>query len=1037
MIDFIHLHVHTTYSMLDGYGLPWQYMERLKEIGHNAMGISDHGNIWGHVPFEKEAAKHNIKMIYGCEFYLTLKPAPEAIREQYHITVFAKNQTGLVNLHRLVTYSNVKGFYYKPRIDLGALYAHKEGLIVLSGCVGDGVLVRHKGNIEVVDPFLKQSKKEFGDDFYLEVSPSLDETFHHFIDYVFELSEEYKIKMVSATDAHFPKKSDHKAEDVMLCIGLKTDYNAPDRISIPKDLYLFDGEEAEHRCEVVYHGEKHVFNNTLEIYDKCDFVKHPQAKRKFYPTEIPKNELFRQVVWKGVDVKNYKSLSNWDEYEKRLEREMSIIEDKDYVDYFLIIWDIVNWAKKTMLIGPARGSVAGSLVAYTMGITQVDPIVHGLMFERFIDVSRLDDPDIDMDFPDYRRVDVINYIIDKYGAEHASLLGNLGKFKSKNALWDVRRIFNLPWNETKELAGMILERSSGDARSQYCLVDSFKEFDRAKEILAKHPQYLHAGDIEGQVRQSGIHAAAVVLTEDALENYSGCVRGREPGESVLSIDMYSMKYLKLLKIDILGLKQLTIFEQILKQIGKDDQWLYNLPLDDPNAYKLLRDKKYWGVFQFEGDAVRFTCGQASPDTFLNLSEISALARPGALHSGGTSDYLDRRAYVLGNTDRPTAKKPEYIHPLLEEIASETYGIIIYQEQVMRIMREIGGMSWSETTTARIGMGKSMGVEYFAQFKETFKSGAKENGVPEKDAENLWDAMQHFGSWAFNKSHSISYGLMSYWCLYFKHHYPNEFYCATLRAENDDNIIKKILREYVEGGGKFVLFDIDKSDINFTHKDGVLYGGWSNLKGIGEGAAEKLVKNKPWPNSETFRKTCGKRVLMVLKSLGALPESMPKLANQIDMFTGDIEKDDFGDVEAGEINAAAIAPWSILYPIGEKWAKHYSKTHTITTAIKVDDNTTNVVMIVRITDIQLYSMKEETMHDKSRQNYKNKELDRYIKLNTEDDTENMLMGVNRYKYESMGLQIIEAGVGSIMIIGGTKIPSYRKINIERMKILENG
>jgi len=1049
MIDFTHLHVHTTFSILDGYGLPWQYFDRLKEIGHSAMGITDHGNVLAHIPFEKEAIGAGVKIIFGCEFYV----APFGVsaadpdlknsmnRKRFHLTVMAKNRTGLTNLHKLITYSNLRGFYYKPRIDFETLLKHKAGLIVLSGCMGDGVFMQSLANMDNLDWFLKTFKKEMGGDFYAEVSPLANFRTDK-IKQIIEIADDYRIPIVSTSDTHFPAAEDHTAEDLSLCIGMKDQWDDPSRMKLMSELYLFDGIEAEKRGNAIYGSRTNeFFARTLEIENKCH-VTHPQAKRKKYSLPLPEEyktplELFNGVIEKGVITRGLKDKPNWPEYEARLEREVSIITSKDYIDYFLICWNIITWAAERMLVGPARGSVAGSLTAFVMGITQIDPMIHGLMFERFIDVSRLDDPDIDMDFPAEKRGDVIAYMVKQYGQAHASLLGNVGKFKSKNALWDTRRVFNLPWGKAKELAGLILERSSGDARSQFCLVDSFTEFERARQIVDEHPKFLYAGKIEGQARQTGIHAAAVVLTDDELENYSGFMRGRHEKEAVLSMDMYSMKYLNILKMDILGLKQLSVFETVLDMIGKDAQWLYDLPLDDHDSYKLLRESKYWGIFQFEGDAVRFTCSQCFPDTFLNLSEISALARPGALHSGGTTDYLDRRAWVKGY-DRPTKKKPQYLHPLIKEIASETYGVIIYQEQVMRIMRDIGNMSWSETTTARIGMGKAMGVEYFDQFKKSFMTGAGENGVPPEDAEVLWDSMQHFGSWAFNKSHSIAYGHISYWCMYLKAHYPDAFYTATLQKQDDEALQKKILREYVESGGELVPFDFHKSQENFSTQEGILYGGWSNLKGIGEKAAKKIIAGLPFSDSTSFRKVAGSRALELLKAIDMLPTGLPVGGNQLNMFSGEVEIETWGDVRTGDWNEHTIMPWSDLYPIGEKYVKPFTdKGYEITHAIEVGEHHKKVIMLVKIMDIQIYSQREETMFDKSRQNYRDKYLDRYLKIQTEDDTESMLMGISRYLYETLGKQLVTAGVGSIVIIKGTKIPGFRKINIQKMRVLEKG
>lgn len=1031
-MEFIHLHVHTSYSMLDGYGLPHQYAKRLKEIGHDTMAITDHSNVWGHVPFSRAFAKEGLKIIFGCEFYVAEGDAQNnKTRHPYHITILAKNNVGLTNLHKLVTYSNFKGFYYKPRIDFKTLAECNNGLIVLSGCTGDGFIVRQI-DATSIEAFITGMHKVFKNDFYMEVQPLRGEQWQHNAQKILQLAEDFNVPAVSTGDVHFPNPQDHSAQDVMLCIGTKDKYKDSNRMSLPKELYMYGSNEAERRGKEIYgNGYEELFEMSLEINGKCE-VSHPKAQRKLFPvdTNIHKNanDYFYYIIQEGITTRNIEQKENKNDYYQRLDREINIIVDKNYVHYFLIIWDIVHWAKQRMLVGAGRGSVAGSLVAYVLGITEVDPVKHGLLFERFIDESRLDDPDIDLDFPAEKRDVVVDYIVEKYGEEHTALLGNLGRFKSKNSVWDVRRVFDLPWGKAKELVSMVLERSSGDARTQFCLIDSFQEFERAQDIIIKHPEFKLAAEIEGQIRQSGIHAAGVVLADDKLENYSGYTRGKNTDNRILSIDWKSMKYLNLLKIDILALKQLSIFETTLNNIGKDANWLYNIPIDDPEPFKLLREGKYWGIFQFEGDAVRAISKQAQPDSFTNICEISALARPGALHSGGTTQYIKRRL---------SKESPTYSHPLLEDIASDTYGIIIYQEQVMRIMTEIGNMSWSETTTVRIAMGKSMGVEYFSKFKKSFVTGAKENGLTENDATILWDSMQHFGSWAFNKSHSVSYGYISYWCLYLKAHYPQAFYHATLMAEDDEQIQKKILREYCESGGEFVPFDINKSNVNFSIHNGTIYGGWSNLKGIGKKTAENIVASRPWDNSGELRQLAGNKVLGALKTVDCLPP-MKSASKQLVVFSGKVETDKFEDIKIGDMTKYDVMPWAELYPIGDKYTQHYiDKGHKITHADKITEQTESVLMIVKITSIQLYSMQEETQFHTNRQKYKNKNLDKYLKITAEDDTGIVSMGISRYKYDTLGLEMIQSGTDSVVAVYGKKYPNYNKIDINKFTVLKRG
>ena len=1043
MIDFVHLHNHTTFSFLDGYGTPKQFLDQVEAIGHNAVSITDHGNIWGHVPFMQEGDKRGVKVIPGIEFYIVEDAKVKSVRDYFHITVLAKNQTGLENIHRLVTYSNMEGFYYKPRIDFESLIANSEGLIVLSGCMGAGVLLNILDDDRFVDKYLTSFKRQFRDDFYVEVSPQ--HRVQPEITKMLQIADSHGIKPVTTSDTHFPRKEDHSAEDLMLCIGMNTTHDNPNRMVIMPELYLFDGVEAERRGSKIYgDGWEKLYETTLEISDKVD-VKRVKSGQKSFPLPSgfdDKFKLFNRFIDSGIISRDLKSRDDWDVYEKRLKYEVDLIIEKDYVDYFLVIRDMIIWAKQRMLVGPARGSVAGSLVAYVLRITEVDPLEFDLLFERFIDVTRYDPPDIDVDFPDHKRQSVIDYMINKYGEDYTSLLGTISTFKPKVAIWDTRRVYDLPWDEAKELAGLILDRSSGDARAALCLEDTFDKgsdwyIERAGSIVNKIPKFRQAAKLEGQARQTGVHAAAVVVSEKPLIEISGFIKGKE-GEKILCLDKYGAESLGLLKIDCLGLKQLTIFENVLEMIGKDSEWLYSLPKEDYDALKIFRDNKCWGIFQFEGDAVRTVNRQVKPDTFLNICEISALARPGALHCGGTTKYLNYRAYEKG-FNRPSKKKPEYLHPLLEEMCSDTYGVVIYQEQVLRLTNEVGHMGWEASNQLRKAMSKSYGAEFFNKYKVKFVKGATEkSGLDTKTAEVLWEQLVTFGSWAFNKSHSVSYGHLSYWSSYLKAHHPAEFYLCSLQKENDDDVIKKLLREWVINGGEFRVLDHNKSDKNFSLHDGVIYGGFKNLKGIGEKQAEKLVSNRPYPDATALRKTATKKVLGVLKSLDAL-ETLPiDNSHQVNLFAND-EKlgfDDFSDIEKqGDI--IEIAPWADLYPIGNNYDEFVAKYGLeITNVADIKETTKGVVCIVKIKHLNLRSIKETSVTQQRGKNIKNAHLDKFLNIYAEDDTETIILGINRYNYNKIGTQLFDHGLGSVACVKGKKVQGYRKINVTDLTILKS-
>lgn len=1037
MIDFCHLHVHTGFSFLDGYGLPNQILAKVKELGHRAIGISDHGNIWSHIPFWIEQKQNfpDIKVIYGCEFYIVENINIKS-RKRYHITVFAKNTDGLINLHRLNNFAQFEGFHYKPRITFTELLKHKEGLIVLSGCTGSGVLIQNLHNEEFINNYLSTFKQNFGSDFYIEVSPI--KKFRSEIQQMITLGNNFNIKIVSTSDAHYPDKNDYEIEDLMVCIGTKSTYSDVNRLKLLNTLYLFDGAEAESRGKLLYGKDfKQYFENTLEIADKCNAERIISGQKSF---PLPENytdnvSYFMSQIQRGIKFRDLKKKSDWEIYEKRINYEMDLIVSKGFVDYFLVIQDMVLWAKQRMLVGAARGSVAGSLIAYILQITEVDPIPFGLMFERFIDITRQDPPDIDLDFPDEKRYEIIGYLINKYGKNHVCQLGTISYFKSKIALWDTRRVYNLPWNETKELANLTIERSSGDARAQFCLNDTFTLFDRAKEIVKKYPKFKSAIKLEGQIRQTGIHAAGVIVSEEPLINMGGMTRGKSEDEKVLCCDKYGSENLGLLKIDVLGLKQLTIIENILKMINKPFNWIYNIPLDDENTFEIFRKRKYCGIFQFEGDAVQMVCSQVKPDSFINIAEISALARPGALHCGGTTKYIEFRAYEK-KFDHKNKKKPYYEHPLLKKLAGDTYGIVIYQEQVLKILTELGNMDWQDAATLRKAMSKSYGVEYFNRFKDKFLAGAKQNNIKKEIAIKIWDNVCTFGSWAFNKSHAVSYGLLSYWSAYLKANYPNEFYVCTLQKESADEIIKKLLREWVESGKEFIPFSFKHSDINFSIKEGKIYGGWKNLKGIGEKQAEQICKFKPFQNSDDLRDAVGKTGLRILKALGELPDGLPKKNNQINLFTNEIEIETWNDIEEN-FSKQEIIPWADLYPIGKEFGWMYDK-YKLTKIKDISENTTNVMMIAKITSLNLRDVFEAGItQNRDLTKIKDPHLKEFLLLHIEDDTGAMVAGMNRYLFPKYKKMIFEdAGIGAIIGFKGKKVPGYMKINIENIKILKS-
>jgi DNA-directed DNA polymerase III PolC len=486
-----------------------------------------------------------------------------------------------------------------------------------------------------------------------------------------------------------------------------------------------------------------------------------------------------------------------------------MIKEKGFEDYFYVIADLVAAAKKVMLVGPARGSSAGSLVCYLLGITDVDPIVHDLMFERFIDITRADLPDIDIDFQDTKRELVIKHLVRKYGQERVGRLGTINRMKAKSALGAVAKQINVPPWEINDVKEAVIERKGGDARAAFCVMDALDTLDVGKALLEKYPAMRNAAYLENHASHSGMHAAGVVVTNDRLSKYGTIDRS-----GTIQLDKKDAEAINLLKIDALGLRTLSVIQDCLDQIGKEREWLVEYPLDDVEAFAVFNEERYAGVFQFEGYALQSLTRQMKVKEFNDIVAITALARPGPLHCGAATEYIERRTGQMETV---------HLHRLAEPITTSTYGTVIYQEQVMAIGRVLGQLSWEDVSELRKAMSKSLGDEFFNKYWVKFEVGAVAQGIDSKEARSIWDKICTFGSWAFNKSHAVSYGLVSYWCAVLKAHWPLEYAAACLRNAKDPDQTIKLLREIKLEGYDFKSVDPARSELTWTVKDGQLLG----------------------------------------------------------------------------------------------------------------------------------------------------------------------------------------------------------------------
>lgn len=823
---FFNLHQHTTYSFLDGYGLPDQFAKRIKEIGGKGMALTEHGNIYSHIPFHKTFSKEGLHLVYGCEFYVVEK-ASSRKRFYYHTTVFAQNNEGYQNLLKLINLSSKEEqFYYKPRIEFKQLKAFSKGLVILSGCFCDGYLIKNTCTDKEA-LFKDWINKMEGCNWFIELQPFTDE--QEKWDYLVEGATKHGIPCLVTADSHYPAPKDKPVQDLQLTINTAKKDSDPDRLKMDYSLHLPSTEEMIKRCKEMGYYKEEWIHGTWELAKSCQ-VDLPRTKTIEIGGSINdiKSKCIDRLRTFPLEKRSNK------EYSERLDYELDLIEKKGFVDYFLIITEIIEWAKERMLVGPGRGSSAGSLVCYLLRITEIDPLEHKLLFQRFIDINRNDLPDIDIDFPSDKRQEVIEFIKKKYGEDRVASLITFSTFKPKIIIQDSAKAFEVNFFEAKKISEEeeIIERSKGDNRYLNCLEDSVKKSKKLTEFYNKYPKMQRAFTLEGQIRQTSTHAAAVILSNDPLEKVASLDRNGNIGIDGNYIEEYG-----LLKIDILGIKALDKIQDVCNEVGYDYNNLYNIKLDDERVFKeIFQSGKLHGIFQFEAPAVKRTCEAIGPTNFDHLVDIVALARPGTLTSGSTEEYIKRYA-----------GKVEFETGALKEYTEKTFGIVIFQEQVMHIVRGIGGFSWEDTSSFRKGIGKKLGNEYLASFKEKFLQGAKEKGINEFEARGIWNQICTHGSYSFNRSHAVAYATVGYWSAWCKTYHPKEFYARILK-DKDDLEIKQILREY---NGPFKDLDINRSKVFFSTQEEELVGGFASIKGLGEKKASKIIEGQPYESIEDF------------------------------------------------------------------------------------------------------------------------------------------------------------------------------------------
>jgi DNA polymerase-3 subunit alpha len=849
MAEFVHLHLHSEYSLLDGANDLERLTLRAKELNMPAVAITDHGNIFGAVHFFKYAKKAGIKPILGCELYICQKEDHRVARtppegDGYnHLIVLAENEIGYRNLIKLVSEASLHGFYSKPRVSKAFLAEHTEGLICTSACLQGEVAQR------LVEDRYEEARKAaayfrdiFGkDNFFLEIQDQGLEPERRINPQLFRLEKDMGIPLIATNDSHYLCQADAQAHDALLCV--KTGKNLSDAARLRFEGTDFFVKSAEEMAQV-FGSTPEVLSRTLGIAERCN-LKLEKVKDPFPQFDVPPgytlDSYFEHVVRGGFECRMEqirpliaagKLQHTVSEYEQRLAFEIETIKRMKYTGYFLIVWDFIRWSRDNHIpVGPGRGSAAGALVGYSMGITNIDPLQYNLFFERFLNPERVSMPDIDVDFCMNRRGEVIDYVTRKYGRENVAQIITFGTMACKAAIKDVGRVMGIPYQDVDRIAKMVPNTLN------IKLAEALKDSPQLQQAYDHEPQVHQLIDtalkLEGMVRNIGVHAAGVVISPQPLTELVPLHKTKND-EIVVAYDMKAIEEMNLLKMDFLGLTTLTIVDDALKLIeqrhGKLD--LNQIPLDDEETYKkVFHSGLTSGVFQFESGGMRDVLRGYKPDSVADLTALNALYRPGPIQGGVITDFLDRK---WGR------KKVVYDLPELEPILKETLGIIIYQEQVMQIAQRIAGYSLGEADLLRRAMGKKIAAE-MAKHRDRFIQGGVERGFDRAKVERLFDLMAQFAEYGFNKAHSAAYAYLAYHTAYLKTHYPIEFMAALLTSVtgNTDDVVKYI-NECREMGIAVEPPDINISDANFTpHGDAIRFG-LAAVKNVGHNAIESIA-----------------------------------------------------------------------------------------------------------------------------------------------------------------------------------------------------
>ena len=883
-LEFTHLHVHSHYSLLDGLGKIEDLLARAKELGMKSLALTDHGTMYGAVEFYQKAKEQGVRPIIGCEMYVTPgdmeSKQPKLDEKRYHLVLLAKNEKGYKNLMKLVTEAHLRGFYYKPRIDKELLAKHSEGLIGTSACMAGEIPQAIRVNAhKKAKKLLKEYQEILGrDNFYLEIEPPAGSEIQRKVNKgIIELARETETPLVATSDVHYVKKEDKEVQDVLLCIQQNKKVQDKQRLKMTTfDLYLKSAEE----MATEFPEAPEALTNTMKIAEQCQFdLKMGKSVLPYFeiPANQDENNYLRKLCLEGVKERygkgDSKEVEHENEIKERLDFELEVIAKMGYASYFLIVADFVNWAKNNkIVVGPGRGSAAGSIVSYLLGITNVDPIKYELLFERFLNPDRISMPDIDIDFADNRRDEVIEYVAKKYGRDKVAQIITFGTMAARAAIRDAGRALDHPYEVCDKIAKevpMFTKLEDALNKSQE-LARLYKEDPGAKQIINM------ARRLEGVVRHASTHACGVVITKDSLTEYAPLQRntssGKEKTESIVTqYEGKSVEALGLLKMDFLGLRNLTILQNVIDIIRakyKEEVDLDKIPMADKKTLELFAKGETTGVFQFESAGFKRYLKELQPSRFQDLIDMVALYRPGPM------EWIPD--YIAGKHGK---RKITFLHPKLKPILEKTYGIIVVQEQVMEISKQLAGFTAGEADYLRKAMGKKI-KKLMEEQRDKFVLGCINQGIKGTTAEKIWDFIKPFAGYGFNWAHSACYAMIGYQTAYFKAHYPVEFMAALLSSDEDNT--DRITIEIDEC--RKMGIEVKPPDVNASYgrfaviNEGgkaFIYYGLNAVKNVGKHIAKVIVEERKKNGEFKSVADFAKRVLdkdLNKKSLESLAKS---------------------------------------------------------------------------------------------------------------------------------------------------------------------